>query len=402
MKFETLLIALGLGSFPLAVAQVVIFTASDQNVISYSIGVPNTTASSGSGPIFLQMKAPSTIQWFALGQGAHMAGANIFVVYSSSSSDKVTISPRLAKSHIEPEYNPDARISLLQGSGIQNGVMTANVRCDTCIQWNGGSLDPGTSSSNWIWSYREGIPLSSNNVTEDIRIHDHFGRVIVDLTKATDLNASNPFLGASLDPSSNDFTAVPPSSSNGPHKSRAILIAHGLVMSFAFVIFFPTFALLIPIPWAVSVSKVHAPLQIFTLTLSTAGMGMGIWLGVDGSQISNAHPIIGLLVVGSLIFLQPLMGFLQHLHFRQTGEKSFFSYSHRWFGRIMIILGVFNGGLGFRLAGFGSPGTPRSAMIAYSVISGVVGLTYLAVHAFTTWRSGKGAELSGARDNREN
>ncbi|KAJ5746827.1 hypothetical protein N7520_012009 [Penicillium odoratum] len=159
-----------------------------------------------------------------------------------------------------------------------------------------------------------------------------------------------------------------------------MLIAHGFLMSFPFVIFLPFFVIIVPIPSIrISVIKVHAPLQLFTLAIVVAGLGLGIKLGVSGCLMKNAHPIIGLVVVGLLILFQPALGLLQHLHFKRTGGKGIFAHIHRWLGRFFIILGIVNGGLGFGLSGVGQPGTPRGAMIAYSVIAGVLGSVYIGV-----------------------
>ncbi len=58
-----------------------------------------------------------------------MIGANIFVMYTSASGTGVTVSPRLAGGYQEPQYNADAQIELLEGSGVSDGIMTANVKC---------------------------------------------------------------------------------------------------------------------------------------------------------------------------------------------------------------------------------------------------------------------------------
>lgn len=58
-----------------------------------------------------------------------MRNSNIFIIYADSSGSNVTLSPRLGEGEVEPEFNPDAQVSLLEGSGIADGVMTANVRC---------------------------------------------------------------------------------------------------------------------------------------------------------------------------------------------------------------------------------------------------------------------------------
>lgn len=58
-----------------------------------------------------------------------MAGANIFVVYTSGNGN-VTLSPRLGTGHFMPEFNRDAQVTLLEGSGVSGGKIIANVRCE--------------------------------------------------------------------------------------------------------------------------------------------------------------------------------------------------------------------------------------------------------------------------------
>jgi hypothetical protein len=58
-----------------------------------------------------------------------MANSNMFVVYTSSGGSNVTLSPRTTSSYQAPSHNGDAQVVLLEGSGVSNGVMTANVKC---------------------------------------------------------------------------------------------------------------------------------------------------------------------------------------------------------------------------------------------------------------------------------
>lgn len=62
-----------------------------------------------------------------------MMGTNIFVIYADPSGNNVTLSPRLGKGYFEPKYDEGAQVSLLEGSGIQNGQMVANVRCRSIV-----------------------------------------------------------------------------------------------------------------------------------------------------------------------------------------------------------------------------------------------------------------------------
>jgi hypothetical protein len=98
------------------------------NDVTYKLNIPENTASSGSGDIFFQLSAPSTYEWVALGLGTRMSGSNIFVVYTSGDGN-VTLSPRLASGYSQPSYNGDAQVTLLEGSGVSDGKMIANVKC---------------------------------------------------------------------------------------------------------------------------------------------------------------------------------------------------------------------------------------------------------------------------------
>lgn len=62
-----------------------------------------------------------------------MANSNMFIVYTSGSGNNVTLSPRSTTSHQAPSPNDAAQVTLLEGSGVSNGVMTANVRCKSQI-----------------------------------------------------------------------------------------------------------------------------------------------------------------------------------------------------------------------------------------------------------------------------
>lgn len=166
-------------------------------------------------------------------------------------------------------------------------------------------------------------------------------------------------------------------STTGAISINSQIAAHAVLMLVTFTILFPAFALalhLFPSFWTV---KLHASFQLLTLGLAVIGMGFGISVAKATYQIGTYHAIIGIGIVSSLVLYQPVMGLLQHRYFRKTGGRSSFAYLHRWFGRALISLGVINGGLGLNLAGVGSPGAPLGAVIAYSVVAGVIGLGYI-------------------------
>ena len=69
-----------------------------------------------------------------------MADANIFMIYSDSTGQNITLSPRLGVGHVEPDYDSAAQVTLLDGTGIANGLMTANVRCMSQQHIRGSSM----------------------------------------------------------------------------------------------------------------------------------------------------------------------------------------------------------------------------------------------------------------------
>ena len=345
------------------------FAPLGPNGLTYSIHIPDATVSSGTGPIYFQMNSTRRIEWFALGQGDRMAGSNMFVVYTSG--DNVTVSPRSGVGHTEPLYNPAAQISVLNGSGVHGPMITANIKCDNCLNWGVASMNPNSSSSSWIWGVRYGMPLNSRSLSAKILQHDVMGVQTVDLQNATGPTSVNPF--ADLVSTSIGANADYPFAES---EFRGKKIAHGVLMIFAFVCLFPLSALVLPLSSSSNAVTIHAGLQLFALIVAIAGLGLGISMGLQIHNLIHYHMIIGIVVVASLALFQPAMGFMQHRFFRKTGGKGPFAYMHRWFGRIMIILGVINVGLGFQFTGIGDPDAPRGAVIAVSVIIGVVGAVY--------------------------
>lgn len=69
---------------------------------------------------------------------------------------------------------------------------------------------------------------------------------------------------------------------------------------------------------------------------------------------------------------QPALGLLHHRHFVKNQGRGAVSHFHIWWGRILMILGIINGGLGLQLSM-----ASKSVMIGYSVASAVLFLAYV-------------------------
>ena len=158
--------------------------------------------------------------------------------------------------------------------------------------------------------------------------------------------------------------------------------AHACMMSIVFLVIYPLGAISLHLPLAHFLRKVkvvpqvHVPIQILGLAIMIGALGLGIDIANDlhffSSRSVPAHVVIGLLATCTIILVQPAMGILQHLHFRKTGEKSRWAYIHRWTGRVAIILGMINQGLGFQLVGIGTVVHTHSLVRNFTIL-GVLG-----------------------------
>ncbi|KAK4554555.1 hypothetical protein LTR86_008410 [Recurvomyces mirabilis] len=360
--------------------------------LCFKVNVPDSTAQSGSGDIYLRISAPISYSWAALGQGSQMRGANMFVVYTSADGGNVTISQRSASGHNMPTEVSQSTVTLLEGSGVQGNTMTANIRCTGCTSWSGGTMNPTDSSSNWIYAYKEGSALATNDAATSIQQHDEHGSLQLDLTQARGGSSQNPFLAAQTSNTTNTSGTSGTttttqsggggggaSSSSSNNSQNTILLVHASLAGIAFVALFPGGAILIHLANFKSAIWIHAAIQALAYIVFIAAAGLGIYLAVNQGKFSStgidiAHPIIGLVLLG-LFFFQPIGGWLHHRQFVKNGRRTAISYVHIFTGRVGIALGMVNGALGFWVVG----GRRTGAKVAYSVIAAVVYSVYIAV-----------------------
>ena len=216
--------------------------------VCYALSIPEHTASTGNGEIFFQLSGPTSLSWIGLGQGSGMAEANIFVVYTNGKGN-VTVSPRLGTGYVEPKHDTAANITLLEGLGVVNGRMVANVRCENCGSWSGGSMDFTSTTAVWIAASKSRNPLASPDFSENIQQHDDYSPFSWDLSVAKGGASNNPFLNSSG--AGNFGSAGSANSSSGSDDDDGdddrLPRIHGLLASIAFLILFPVGAILIQV-----------------------------------------------------------------------------------------------------------------------------------------------------------
>lgn len=180
------------------------------------------------------------------------------------------------------------------------------------------------------------------------------------------------------------------------NQRQKILIAHGVLAALAFVIFFPIGSILIRLGSFRGLWLVHGLFQIFAYLIYTVAFGIGIWLvkNIPVNLLDHYHPVIGIIVF-VLLFFQPFLGLIHHFQFKKYNRRTIWSYGHLWLGRVVITLGIINGGLGMLLAtetGFFAPS--KGQIAAYGVIAGIMWLLWVVASIIGERRKSRGRKAS--------
>ncbi|OAA68095.1 integral membrane protein [Niveomyces insectorum RCEF 264] len=408
---------------------VINYCPSGASGVCYAVGVPPSTASKGSGNIYFRITAPTSYQWVALGTGTMMAGSNMFIMYQDGKGN-VTLSPRLGTFHTMPTLNTGSnapQLTLLAGSGVSGTTMTANVVCANCESWGtSGKLSVTSTSAPWIGAWRAGSSLATTNKNAALTQHDNTAQYQLDLTKATISSDSNPFVsqssgnggsnggsgsgsgsggsnGGSSGSGNNGGGTTPGSSPNNGgggvtvvssgKPSSMVLAAHGIIMALVMVVLYPLGASLMPLlgKW-----YIHGIWQGLAYLLMWAGFALGVRTAQQRGLLfagpGNTHTVLGTVTVAAL-GIQPFLGLLHHHLFKRTGGRTYVSHAHIWWGRVFMIIGIVNGGLGLKLAS-----ASHSLIVAYAVTSAVLFVAYIVAKAvgslFLRRRAGKASRRS--------
>jgi hypothetical protein len=163
---------------------------------------------------------------------------------------------------------------------------------------------------------------------------------------------------------------------------RKIVIAHGVLAALAFVLLFPVGSILVRLGTFRGVWLVHGIFQLFAYIVYIVAFGLGVWMvnNMPYNLLDTYHPIIGITLF-VLLFFQPILGYVHHVKFKRHSRRTVWSYGHLWLGRIVITLGMINGGLGMLLASdapaFLSFRPTQGQVIAYGVITGIMWLAWV-------------------------
>ncbi|KAF1986900.1 hypothetical protein K402DRAFT_463406 [Aulographum hederae CBS 113979] len=156
-----------------------------------------------------------------------------------------------------------------------------------------------------------------------------------------------------------------------PHGTESLRtdakIAHGVLMCLPFVLLYPFGGLIIRKFTSSRGWIIHAVWQVFGMVIMFVGFGLGCWLSWLQDEVSDrdpvwigAHQSLGTVIV-ALTLVQPLIGLFYRRHDKKVsswassnwGLRTTTSFSaglgplHTNLGRLIIIVGIINGGIGF-------------------------------------------------------
>lgn len=169
-------------------------------------------------------------------------------------------------------------------------------------------------------------------------------------------------------------TAVGSSEDGKPHyDSNWPSILHALAICAAFVLLMPTGVFVLRV-FPASV-RWHWVNQSLASILAIAGGMLGVYLSTmftKSQSFGSSHQIIGLVCLAAVV-VQWGLGFWHHRLFKIIKRPTRYGPIHRYFGRIILVLAVVNGGIGLTW----SYASTR-VVVGYIIVVVVVGITVIA------------------------
>ncbi|KAF2404316.1 hypothetical protein EJ06DRAFT_546243 [Trichodelitschia bisporula] len=295
---------------------------------------------------WFRLAAPSDYSYVAVGTGAQMKDSTMFIFYEGAKPDDWQMSIRNGHGNVEPIANKSMSMNRVEvnndphPNGIRDGYYYAAWHCLNCADQIG--INPTSKNQGFIWALGPpGHSPRSNDVEAPLRMHRGHGYFGLDMTKA--VGKEMPPLGTASEgvvTQNNKLTLDHDAGSPG----------HAAVMGLAFVVVFPLGVLALRVLDKV---KLHMVFQSIGLLLVLLGFGSGLYISRVYNRskgYNTAHQIIGLIVV-FIVITQWVLGFLHHRTFVKTQRPTAMIKPHKWIlGPLVMLLGLVNGGLGFRLA----------------------------------------------------
>lgn len=294
----------------------------------------------------------------------------MLIAYPSGNGTGLTISPRIGRGHYEPEFQPDIVVEKIfsddyapAANQVKHEIMIAHAVCRNCTKWATGALDLGNTKQQFIYALGadpgKGDALMSDDPAAGLRRHSFYGHFEGDMTYAISTKKhgrvpppNDPGGGVSGVADTNFAFAFSTKAFDTHDDTEWVPVLHGVIMSLAFILIFPSGALLMSLLRRKGV-LFHAGVQTFGLFLAIVGLGTGVYVSRQYNRsrgFATGHQALGSFIF-AVLFVQAGLGLTQHRIFRRTKQETIFGIVHRFLGPAAIVLALVNGGLGLDLAG---------------------------------------------------
>ncbi|KAL1881422.1 hypothetical protein VTK73DRAFT_3940 [Phialemonium thermophilum] len=272
-----------------------------------------------------------------------MRGALVLLMYPNSRGDNTTFSPRLSTGNTEPEFYPDLHVDSLPGTGFDEGtgVYTLAAVCRNCRIWpEGGRIDVESSAQKCIFAAGPVGFDGSDDVRAPLRYHAEYGSFTINLVAASG-SSTGAAPAISVANATTDGAALLRAASGKRDWASTL---HAILMIWAFFAIMPLGFLILRMGQKVSW---HGISQGAAFVVVLVGVGLGFYISTlynRSKSFNHPHQILGMVVLGFLV----IKSGLGYFHQRRDDPK--FAPYHVWIGRLVIVVGIINGFMGFPFA----------------------------------------------------
>lgn len=325
------------------------------------------------GDIFIHMSVSSSqpaFSWMGIGFGSEMQNTFMFIAYPSANGTGLTLSPRRAKGHSEPEHMPGVVVEKIfndvyapHANTVGDGIIIAHGVCRNCTELILNKVDLNSKAQPFVYALgtapKHSDPLKSDDPAASLRMHALHGSFEADMTFAVSSDAharvphpNDPGGSPSGVADTNFASAFSTTSYHTSKDSEWAPVVHGVFMSLAFILIFPLGAVLMRLLKRVRF-VVHAGVQALGSALVLIGFAAGVYVSRRYNhtrRLSTSHQVLGLVVFAALL-AQVALGYAHHRLYVRRRKESTMGVLHRCIGPALIVLGLVNGGLGLDLAG---------------------------------------------------
>lgn len=246
------------------------------------------------GDIYFHMSGPVIHSWIGVGIGDQMKDAFMLLAYPAANGKNTTISPRIASEHTEPVYDSSIEILKIYNDTYApnantvtddgTGVIISHAMCRNCSRWLSGgkvhSLDTQSTTQPFIFALGPQVNFCSDSPEASIPRHGFVGHFTMNMKQATN---STGWYGRVPAPNVPDFTFPPTDDSFASSGSTPAVYtmtmsnakpgAHAVLMCVAFVVVFPTGAVVMHF---LRKALWHAAIQAVGLFAVLAGFGLAL------------------------------------------------------------------------------------------------------------------------------